>query len=318
MPGQSLCVIVPVLNEERMIDPLMAALVPVLEGLDLDWTVLFVDDGSTDGTLAQIRAAAARESRVRAISFSRNFGKEQAMAAGLRFAKGDAVILMDGDLQHPPAAIGEFVARWRQGAKIVFGQRGNWQAETGMRRRASDAFHATFGVLAGGRLPRGIVDFVLLDRTAVAAMNQLDERTRFTKGLFAWIGFNAAVVPFDAPARLHGVTKFNFRKLLRFALDGIAAFSTLPLRVWTVVGGLISLGALLYALYFFLKTLFVSSSVPGFPSIIVSIMFFSGVQLLSLGVIGEYIGRIFDEVKHRPLYIVAEEIGAPTANAADG
>lgn len=309
MPAKSLCVIIPVLNEERNLAPLMAALAPVLDGLGLDWSVLFVDDGSTDATLAQIRALAAGEPRVRAVSFSRNFGKEQAMAAGLRFADADAALIMDADLQHPPAVIPEFVARWRQGAKIVFGQRGNWQADSFLRRRASDVFHAVFGVLAGGRLPRGIVDFVLLDRSAVQAMNRLDERTRFTKGMFAWIGFNAAVVPFDAPERMHGASKFNWRKLLRFALDGITSFSTLPLRVWTVAGAVISLSAILYAVYFLLKTIFFSNDVPGFPSIIVALFFFAGVQLLSLGVIGEYVGRIFEEVKRRPLYIVAEEIG---------
>ncbi len=307
--SQSLSVVIPVLNEELMIRPLVAALTPVLEGLALDWTVLFVDDGSTDGTLAEIRKLAAENPRLRAISFSRNFGKEQAIAAGLRHAKGDGVLVMDADLQHPPASIPEFVALWRAGAKVVMGQRMDWEADSFLRRRASDAFHAVYGVLTGGRLPRGIVDFILLDRVAVGAMNQLNERARFTKGLFAWIGFTTASVRFDAPERAHGTSKFNFLKLLRFGLDGIAAFSTLPLRVWSYIGSVISLIAMAYALYVFLRALIFGTDVPGFPSIIVSIMFFAGVQLLSLGVIGEYVGRVFEEVKRRPLYIVAEEIG---------
>ncbi|MDE3121905.1 MAG: glycosyltransferase family 2 protein [Paracoccaceae bacterium] len=317
MPHQSLCVIIPVLNEERMIGPLAEALFPVLEETGLDWSVLFVDDGSTDGTMAGIRALAAGNPRVKALSFSRNFGKEQAMAAGLRAADADAVILMDADLQHPPAAIPAFIAQWKAGAQIVYGQRGNREADSFMRRATSDAFHAVYGAMAGGRLPRGIVDFVLLDRAAVAAMNRLDERARFTKGMFAWIGFRAAVVPFDSPDRLIGETRFNYLKLLRFALDGIASFSTLPLRMWTYIGGTISLLALLYAAYFLIKTLLFHTDVPGFPSIIVSIMFFSGVQLLSLGIIGEYVGRIFEEVKRRPLYIVAETVGmeAPAETA---
>ena len=309
MPDQRLSVIIPVLNEERMIDLLAKALVPELEKLDLGWNVLFVDDGSTDRTLERIRALSAADPRITAISFSRNFGKEQAMAAGLRYATGDCVLIMDADLQHPPHYIAEFVARWRHGGRVVFGQRVNRDSDSFLRRKYSDVFHAVFGFLAGARLPRGIVDFVLLDRTAVDAMNALDERTRFTKGMFSWIGFNTAVVPFDTGERVAGKSTFNFVKLLRFALDGIVSFSTLPLRVWSIVGAFVSLGALGYSVYFLIKTLLFKTDVPGFPSLMVSIMFFSGVQMISLGVIGEYVGRIFEEVKHRPLYIVADEVG---------
>lgn len=309
MTHASLCVVVPVLNEERMIARLAEMLLPVLRGLDLDWSVLFVDDGSTDRTLEAIRALAAGEPRVKALSLSRNFGKEQAMAAGLRAMQADAIILMDADLQHPPAAIPAFIARWKEGAQIVYGQRGNREAESFLRRKTSDAFHAVYGLLAGARLPRGIVDFVLLDQSAVRAMNQFDECGRFTKGILVWIGFKSAVVPFDLPARLNGGSQFNYLTLFRFALDGITSFSSLPLRVWTYFGATISLGAMAYSLYFLVKTLLFKADVPGFPSIIVSIMFFSGVQLFSLGIIGEYVSRIFQEVKHRPLYIVAEKIG---------
>ncbi|MBI1170602.1 glycosyltransferase [bacterium] len=306
--GPVLTVVIPVLNEEGMVGPLVDALRPVLDGLDLAWDILFVDDGSTDRTLPRLRALAGAEPRIKAISFSRNFGKEQAMAAGLRYAKGDCVLIMDADLQHPPEYIPQFVRLWRQGSKVVFGQR-NHIADGFLRRAYSDIFHVVFGVLAGARLPRGIVDFVLLDRSAVEAMNMLDERSRFTKGMFTWIGFNTAVVPFDVGERLAGQTRFNFWKLLRFALDGIVSFSTLPLRMWSYVGVFISLGALLYSLYFLIKTLIFKADVPGFPSLLVAIFFFAGVQMISLGVIGEYIGRIFDEVKRRPLYIVAEEVG---------
>lgn len=313
MPDQLLSVVIPVLNEESMVGPLVEAVRPVLDGLDLGWNILFVDDGSTDRTLERLRALSREEPRIKAISFSRNFGKEQAMAAGLRYAKGDCVLIMDADLQHPPEYIPEFVRLWRQGSKVVFGQRNHRVTDGFLRRLYSNMFHVVFGVLAGARLPRGIVDFVLLDRSAVAAMNQLDERSRFTKGMFTWIGFNTAVVPFDVGERLAGQTRFNFWKLLRFGLDGIVSFSTLPLRMWSYVGVAISLSSLIYSLYFLIKTLMFRADVPGFPSLLVAMFFFAGVQMISLGVIGEYVGRIFDEVKRRPLYIVAEEVGMAEA-----
>ncbi|MGV8985246.1 MAG: glycosyltransferase family 2 protein [Cypionkella sp.] len=309
MSEKLISVVIPVLNEESTVGPLIGALRPVLDGLGLAWNILFVDDGSTDRTMERVRALAMGEPRIKAISFSRNFGKEQAMAAGLRYAKGDCVLIMDADLQHPPEYIPEFVRYWRQGSKVVFGQRNNRVTDGFLRRVYSNVFHVVFGVLAGARLPRGIVDFVLLDRSAVAAMNALDERSRFTKGMFTWIGFNTAVVPFDVGERVAGQTQFNFFKLLRFALDGIVSFSTLPLRMWSYVGVFISLSALLYSVYFVIKTLLFDADVPGFPSLLVAIFFFAGVQMISLGVIGEYVGRIFDEVKRRPLYIVAEEVG---------
>ncbi len=314
MPDQLLSLVIPVLNEEKSVAALVDALRVVLDGPELkaagmQWTVLFVDDGSTDRTLERVRALAQAEPRIRAISFSRNFGKEQAMAAGLHYAKGDCVLIMDADLQHPPQYIPEFVRLWRQGSKVVFGQRNNRVTDSFARRAYSVIFHVVFGALSGARLPRGIVDFVLLDRSAVDAMNALDERSRFTKGMFTWIGFNTAVVPFDVGERFAGRTRFNFIKLVRFALDGIVSFSTLPLRIWSYVGALISLGALLYSVYFVIRTLIYKPDVPGFPSLLVAIFFFAGVQMISLGVIGEYVGRIFDEVKRRPLYIVAEEVG---------
>ncbi len=313
MPRQTLTVIIPVLNEELVLSALESALTPVLDQLDLDWSVVFVDDGSTDTTLDKVRAMNQRDPRYRAISFSRNFGKEQAMAAGLQMADSDAVVIMDADLQHPPKYLPEFVARWREGHKLVFGQRQQRDADPLARRVYSAIFHRVYGWMTGARLPKGIVDFVLLDRSSVNALNQLEERSRFTKGLFTWVGFNTAVVPFDSPERFAGKTTFNFLKLLRFALDGLISFTTLPLRVWSYVGALVSLGSLLYSLYFVIATLLYKSDVPGFPSLLVSIYFFAGIQLISLGVIGEYVGRIFEEVKRRPLYIVAAEVGMPQA-----
>ena len=308
MPRERLTIVIPVLNEEAVLDRLADHLRAVLEGLDLSWEVLFVDDGSTDGSLAKLKDIHAADRRFSSISFSRNFGKEAAIAAGLRYARGDAVILMDADLQHPPNIIPRFIECWRQGYKIVFGQR-QGRDDRFLRRLASRMFYASFRRVARTRLPAGVVDFLLLDRQAVDAINRLGEQTRFSKGLYAWIGFPSTTVPFTSGERESGASRWNTLKLAQFALDGFVSFTSLPLKVWSYFGALISLGALTYAAYFIVYTLLFDADLPGFPSLIVSIMFFAGVQLVSLGVIGEYLARIYEEVKGRPLYIVSQEIG---------
>ncbi len=301
--------VVPVLNEAAGLDALVAELHKCLDGRDFSWSVLFVDDGSTDGTLKRIRTMHAADVRFTAISFSRNFGKEVAIAAGLRHAKGDAVVIMDGDLQHPPNMIPAFVEEWRKGARIVFGQRQSRDSDSWARRLYSRLFHFIFRHIAHTRLPLGVVDFLLMDRQAVDAINQLGERTRFSKGLYAWIGFPSAVVPFESHDRFVGKSRWSFMKLASFALDGFVSFSSLPLKVWSYLGALVSIAAIAYGIYFMVRSLIFGIDVPGFPSLIVSIMFFAGVQLISLGIIGEYLARIYEEVKARPLYVVAEEVG---------
>ena len=309
MARQRLTVVIPVLNEDTILDTLLCQLRSVLEDLNVSWQVLFVDDGSTDGTLAKLREIYAADRRFTSISFSRNFGKEAAIAAGCRYATGDAVILMDADLQHPPSIIPRFIECWRQGYKVVFGQRQSRDADGFIRRLSSRIFYAAFRRIARTRLPTGVVDFVLLDRQAVDAINRLGEQTRFSKGLYAWIGFPSTLVPFTSGERGSGTSRWSIFKLIQFALDGFVSFSSLPLKVWSYFGAVVSLGALAYAAFFIISTLFSEADVPGFPSLIVSIMFFAGVQLVSLGVIGEYLARIYEEVKGRPLYIVTEEIG---------
>jgi glycosyltransferase involved in cell wall biosynthesis len=306
--AQHIGLVIPVLNEEESLDALAAELHRTLDGRDFTWSALFVDDGSTDGTLAKIRRMNEADPRFSAISFSRNFGQNVAIAAGLRYVRGDAVVVLDSDLQHPPGAIPLFVERWREGAKIVFGQR-NTRNESVLRKAYSSIFHAIFRRIANTRLPVGVADFLLLDRQAVDAINRLGERTRFTKGIYSWIGFSSVLVPYDSGARVAGRSKWSFVKLAQFALDGLVSFSTLPLKVWSYVGVLISLGAIAYALYFLVVSLIRGPDIPGFPSLIVSIMFFAGVQLVSLGIIGEYLARIYEEVKARPLFVVADEIG---------
>ena len=302
-------VVVPMFNEAENLAPLVARLTPVMERCSASFEVVFVDDGSTDETLIALRRAHQLDMRLRAISFSRNFGKEIAIAAGLDHARGEAVVIMDADLQHPPEMIETFVERWRQGYQNVFGQRVDRSADSAMRRALTLRFYRLFAAFGETSLPPGAGDFRLLDRQAVEALRAMPERARFSKGLYAWIGYRSLGVPFEVAERAFGSSKFSYRKLTRFALDGLMSFSTLPLKVWTYVGTLISLLALAAAIFFLLRTATHGVDVPGYASLIVSIMFFAGVQLMSLGVLGEYIGRIFAEVKRRPLYLVAERVG---------
>ncbi|MCL4767594.1 MAG: glycosyltransferase family 2 protein [Hyphomicrobiaceae bacterium] len=308
MTASLISVVIPVLDESQGLQPLLARLTPVLERIGA-WEIVFVDDGSADGTLDMIRAAHQSDPRVRAVALSRNFGKEIAIAAGLRYARGDAVVIMDADLQHPPEVIEVFEAKWRAGYQVVYGERLDRASAGTVRRLLSRAFYRTFNALSKCDIPEGAGDFRLLDRRAVDAMNSLGERSRFNKGLFSWIGFRSIGVPYVVADRLHGPSRWRLRALVRFALDGLTSFTTIPLRIWSLLGLALSLTAFASALVYLVRTLLFGVDVPGFPSLIISVMIFSGVQLISLGVIGEYLGRVYEEVKARPLFIVAEEIG---------
>lgn len=302
-------IIIPVLNEAESIATLLGRLKPTLEGLDCRWELLFVDDGSTDATLARIREQHQADPRITAVSLSRNFGKEIAIAAGLAHARGDAAIMMDADLQHPPEMLPQFLAKWREGYQIVYGQRVSRESDGPIRRLLTRGFYSIFNALARTDIPPGAGDFRLLDRRAINAMNAIRESSRFNKGLFSWIGFRSTGIDYDVAERVHGQSKWSLRRLVHFALDGLTSFSTLPLRVWSLLGLAISLTAFAYSLFVLVQTLIVGADVPGFPSLIISVMFLAGVQLISLGVLGEYLGRVYEEVKGRPLYIVAEVVG---------
>jgi glycosyltransferase involved in cell wall biosynthesis len=308
-------VVVPVYREADNVAPLCRRLVAVLERITPDFEILFIDDGSTDGTLAAIAAENARDPRIHAVSFSRNFGKEIAIAAGLDHARGQAVVIMDADLQHPPETIERFVELWRQGYVMVYGQRTDRVGESKVKRGFTHVFYRLFARFGETSLPKGAGDFRLIDRKGVEILRALGERARFSKGLYAWIGFKQIGVPFVVEERQFGTTKWSFRKLFRFAFDGITSFSTVPLRVWTYLGVLVSLLSIGTAFFFAIRTLLYGTDVPGYPSLIVSVMFFSGIQLMSLGMIGEYVGRIFGEVKRRPLYVVADRIGTASPDA---
>ena len=314
MARDFISIVIPVLNEGGNLARLIERLKPVLDGLGVArWELVFVDDGSTDETLSRLRALNGDDPRIRAISFSRNFGKEIALAAGIRYATGDAVILMDADLQHPPEVLSQFVAHWREGYQVVYGKRIDRNTDSPARRFVSLAFYKLFNALVKTDIPDGAGDFRLLDRKAADAINRMGEASRFNKGLFSWIGFKSIGVPYTVSAREgSGGSRWNLRRLISVALDGLTSFSTLPLRVSTLFGLVISLIAFAYAMLFIVKTMIFGTDVPGFPTIVISVMFLSGVQLVFLGIIGEYLGRIYEEVKARPLYLVADEIGLET------
>lgn len=309
-------VLIPILNEERNLPELGRRLPKVLERLDVEWRVLFVDDGSSDGTLEAIRKLNAQDHRFSALSLSRNFGKEIAVAAGLRHVSGDACIIMDADLQHPPEVLVSFIERWREGYDMVYGQRIDRQTDGALYRILAKLYYRLFNFLVDSDIPKNAGDFRLLSRRAIDAMNTLQERARFNKGLYSWIGFRSIAVPFSVSERRHGTSKWNLRRLVHYAIDGVTSFSTIPLRVWSLLGLTISLMALIYSAIFLVRTLLFGADIPGFPTLVISVMFFSGAQLISLGIMGEYLGRVYDEVKARPLYFIADQVGLPADVAA--
>ena len=308
-----LTIVVPVKDEEQGIAPFVSRVVDVLGKLAdpaaSSFEILFIDDGSTDQTMAEIRRACAADQRIRAISLSRNFGKEAALSAGLDHAHGAAVVPLDVDLQDPPEALGEMIAKWREGFEIVYGVRANRQSDSLPKRLTADLYYRAHNFLSQDKIPEHAGDFRLLDRVVVDVIRAMPERTRFMKGLFAWAGFRQASVSYSREERTVGTTKFRYWKLWTLALDGITSASTVPLRIWSYLGGLVALFAMAFAIFIIARTMILGTSVPGYASLMVAILFLGGLQLLSLGVLGEYVGRIMVETKHRPLYVIREEIG---------
>ena len=297
--------VVPFYNEEQGIAGFEAGLRPALAALpDCDFEIVCVDDGSTDGTLEKLEAVAARDPRYVVIGLSRNFGKEAALTAGIDYAAGDAVIPMDADLQDPPELIAELVAQWRDGAEVVLARRADRSSDTYLKRSVSGLFYKIYNRLSDIELPENVGDFRLMDRVAVDALKQLPERQRFMKGLFAWVGFKTRSIEYRRPPRASGQTKFTGLRLWNFALDGITSFSTLPLRVWTYLGAIGALVSFSYGAYILLRTLIRGVDVPGYASLLAATLFVGSLQLLSIGILGEYIGRIYLESKRRPKYIV--------------
>jgi glycosyltransferase involved in cell wall biosynthesis len=304
-----LSIVVPAYNEAAGLAAFWERLAAALTALALPAEVIFVDDGSTDETLAQLVSLRHADPRVRIVSLSRNFGKEVALTCGLDHVRGDAAIPIDADLQQPPEVIAELVAAWRAGNDIVIALRRDRDTDSPLRRLASGTFHRVFARLANVKVTRDAGDFRLLSRPVIDALKSLPERTRFMKGLYAWVGFRQAIVPYDVERRASGRSKWSLWRLWKLAVDGITSFSAVPLKVWSFIGLLFAIAAFGYGGYFVVRTLVRGADVPGFASLMVMILLLGGLQLLSLGVIGEYLGRVYDEVKARPLYIVRQRYG---------
>ncbi len=302
-------VIVPLHNEEANIATLYARLLNVFNSRNETWELLCINDGSNDGTLAALLALHQRDPRVKVINLSRNFGKDIALTAGIDHAAGDAVIPLDADLQDPPELIAELVDTWRQGYDVVNATRRSRNSDSWLKRTSAALFYHFLNKITVVRIPPNTGDFRLLSRPVVEAIKDMPERARFMKGLFSWVGFSQATVYYDRCPRHAGATSWNYWQLWNFALDGFTSFSSIPLKVWSYLGLVFSLLSFVYAGFLVLRTLIRGIDVPGYASIMVVMLFLGGIQLISLGVLGEYMGRIYDEVKGRPLYIVRDRYG---------
>jgi glycosyltransferase involved in cell wall biosynthesis len=301
--------VIPFYNEEPNIDRLFERVESVLAHLSMTYEIICVNDGSRDNTLKSLLDRHRRNSAIKVINLSRNFGKEIALTAGIDHAKGNAVIPMDADLQDPPELIEALIAKWQEGYDVVYATRRSRDGESWLKRFTANAFYKTIAQMSQVPIPANTGDFRLLDRRVVEALKQMPERTRFMKGLFSWVGFKQISVLYDRSPRYKGTTKWNYWRLWNFAIDGITSFSFLPLKVWGYIGIVLSLITLLYAAFLVIRTLIFGIDVPGYASLMVAVLFLGGIQLITLGVIGEYLGRVYEEVKGRPLYLVRDSFG---------
>jgi len=315
-PEPVVSIVAPAKDEAKNLAAFLAALTPVLEALGEPWEIVFVDDGSRDDSLGMMVAARVQDPRIKVVALARNFGKDVALTAGLRHARGRAVIPIDCDLQHPVELIPVMVAKWRAGADMVVGVRSKRTEEGWFRRTAAQSYYRLMRSMTNVEIPPNAGDYRLLDRKIVDVINEMPERTRFMKGIFAWPGFKTELVEFQANQRAGGRSAWSPWKLWRFALDGLFSFSTTPLKVWTYIGGLSALGAFVYLIITLVQKLVWGIAAPGYASILIVVLFFNGLLLLSNGIQGEYIARIFEEVKGRPLFVVAKKWGFEHEQAA--
>jgi glycosyltransferase involved in cell wall biosynthesis len=303
--------IVPVFNEEQAIELFYRAVRRELKLVDTEVEIIFINDGSIDSTAQKAAALAEMDDLVVLINFSRNFGKEPALFAGLEHATGDAVVPMDVDLQDPISVIPLLIEQWQKGADVVLAKRRDRRSDSYLKRHSASMFYHLLNRISYTRIEENVGDFRLMDRKVVDVIRALPEHQLFMKGVLSWAGFNTVVVEYERAARVAGSSKFNGWKLWNLALEGVTSFSTVPLRLWTYVGGLVSLFAVLYAVYMVLDKIFNGNSVPGYPSLMTAILFLGGVQLIGIGILGEYIGRIYIEAKHRPRYVIKDIVKSP-------
>lgn len=312
--AKTLAIVVPVFNEENSIGVFCREISPLLQDIGtrfgIDLRLLFVNDGSTDGTGRAI-AQQNWPVPVHIITLSRNFGKEAALTAGLVHANDDAVVVMDVDMQDPPELILDMITHWTQGAKVVLAQRNDRSDDGYMKRTSAAWFYSLHNRLSNIHIPDNVGDFRLMDAQVVQAVNQLPESRRFMKGLFAWVGFAPIYVGYKRPARREGQSKFSFWKLWKLALEGITSFSEIPLVIWTYIGAMIALTSFVYASVVVVKTLVFGVDVPGYASLTTIALFLGGIQILGIGIVGEYVARIYSEVKRRPLYVVESAVSLP-------
>ena len=296
---------VPVYNESETIGLFLDRVKQVFDGVtQLSLDIVFVNDGSTDDTLERIIELQQESPSIRILDLSRNFGKEAALTAGLRAASGQVVVPIDVDLQDPPELILEMIEKWREGFDVVVGKRINRSSDSWAKRKSSAWFYRIHNKISETNIPENVGDFRLLDRAVVNSLNQLPESRRFMKGLFAWVGFRTTVLEYSRPERVAGATKFNGWRLWNFALEGITSFSDGPLRIWTYLGGFVATFSFLFAIFISARVLIHGIDVPGYASVIVAVTFIGGLQLIGIGIIGEYLGRSYIESKRRPIYII--------------
>jgi len=307
--GKRLSIVAPCYNEQAVLDLFFERIEAELASLGLDYEIVCVNDGSRDHTLAVLLANRLRNPRIKVINLARNFGKETALSAGLDAVSGDMVAPIDVDLQDPPELIAQFIAAWENGADVAYGVRVDRSADSFLKRLTAQGFYKAFNRLSDVALPYNAGDFRLMDRRVVDVLRQLPERNRFMKGLFAWVGFRQEAIPYARPERAAGTSSWRYWKLWNFALDGITSFSTAPIRVWSYVGLAAGVTAVAFAAAIVLRTLFFGRDVPGYPSLMVVILMSFGLQMLAIGALGEYVARIYQEVKGRPLYVVMDRHG---------
>ena len=310
-PAISLSIIVPFYNEQEVLEEFHSRLTKVLDSLPITSEIVYVDDGSKDNSLDVVSSFTSINSSISVIGLSRNFGKESAMSAGLEHCRGQAVILLDADLQDPPELIPQMIAKWREGYDVINMQRRQRDGETWFKKFSAASFYKVMNAAAKIDVPENVGDFRLMSREVVDHINQLPERNRYMKGIFSWPGFRQATIQFNRDARFCGETKWNYLKLIGLAMDGITSFSIRPLRIATAVGGLVALSAFIYGVIIVFKTMMFGEPITGYPSMMVVQLALGGIQLLSIGLMGEYIGRIFIETKNRPLYLIQSVVDTP-------